>query len=248
MDRLNAGQSCNVIELRQYTLKPGQRDVLIELFERAFIESQEDTGMRLIGQFRQLDAPDRFVWLRGFASMRARAESLQRFYDGPVWQEHRTAANATMLDSDNVLLLKPAHAGCLLQPGTLQRAPIGSVNRSTAIVVATLYYLAAPASLEFVEFFDRDIAPLAARAGARIIGALVTEQGQNTWTRLPIREHENVFAWLAVFRDQAAYAAYTEKLAGDPGAHRVFRGALRNQLKTEPEVLQLTPTARSLVR
>src|SRR5437868_5726448 len=30
-----------IVEIRQYTLYPGQRDVLIELFERAFIEAQE---------------------------------------------------------------------------------------------------------------------------------------------------------------------------------------------------------------
>ena len=32
---------CPVLELRQYTLKPGMRDILIELFEREFVESQE---------------------------------------------------------------------------------------------------------------------------------------------------------------------------------------------------------------
>ena len=29
------------------------------------------------------------------------------FYYGPVWKEHRTAANGMMVDSDNVLLLRP---------------------------------------------------------------------------------------------------------------------------------------------
>src|SRR3546814_4941010 len=67
-----------VVELRQYTLHPGQRDVLIELFEREFIESQEATGIRVIGQFRDLDDPDRFVWLRGFADLPARARALDR--------------------------------------------------------------------------------------------------------------------------------------------------------------------------
>ncbi|WP_233609888.1 hypothetical protein [Corallococcus sp. AB049A] len=57
---------CSVFELRQYTLHPGQRDVLISLFDRAFIESQEATGMHIAGQFRDEDRPDRFVWMRGF--------------------------------------------------------------------------------------------------------------------------------------------------------------------------------------
>jgi hypothetical protein len=44
-----------IVELRQYTLYPGQRDVLIDLFEREFVEHQEELGIRAIGQFRDLD-------------------------------------------------------------------------------------------------------------------------------------------------------------------------------------------------
>src|SRR5688572_25580775 len=57
---------CPITELRQYTLHPGKRDTLIDLFDREFVETQEAVGMTLIGQFRDLDKPDRFVWLRGF--------------------------------------------------------------------------------------------------------------------------------------------------------------------------------------
>src|SRR5262249_42411830 len=71
---------CPVVELRQYTLVPGQRETLITLFEREFIETQEATGMIVIGQFRDLNKPDRFVWLRGFADMNSRAHQLEEFY------------------------------------------------------------------------------------------------------------------------------------------------------------------------
>ncbi len=60
---------CPIVELRQYTLHPGKRDVLIDLFDREFVESQEALGMKIIGQFRDLDNPNRFVWLRGFRDM-----------------------------------------------------------------------------------------------------------------------------------------------------------------------------------
>lgn len=30
-----------IVELRQYTLHPGKRDTLIELFDREFVETQE---------------------------------------------------------------------------------------------------------------------------------------------------------------------------------------------------------------
>ena len=62
-----------VFELRQYTLHPGKRDTLIELFEREFIEPQEAAGMHVIAQFRDLDDPDRFVWIRSFPDMAAKA-------------------------------------------------------------------------------------------------------------------------------------------------------------------------------
>src|SRR5687767_12697413 len=90
-------EDCAVIELRDYLLHPNQRDVLIELFEREFIETQEAHGMRVMGQFRDLDRPDHFVWLRGFADMAARQRGLEGFYGGDVWRAYRTAANATMI-------------------------------------------------------------------------------------------------------------------------------------------------------
>src|ERR1043165_9345700 len=96
-----------ILELRQYTLHPGKRDTLIDLFDRTFVDPQEDAGMRVLGQFRDLDDPDRFVWLRGFPDHASRAARLESFYSGPIWKAHRDAANATMIDSDNVLLLRP---------------------------------------------------------------------------------------------------------------------------------------------
>ena len=77
---------CNIVELRQYTLHPGRRDVLIDLFDREFVEAQEAAGMAVMGQFRDLDDRDRFVWLRGFADMPSRRAALAAFYGGPVWQ------------------------------------------------------------------------------------------------------------------------------------------------------------------
>lgn len=96
-----------VVELRQYTLHPGTRDTLIELFDRELVETQEACGITVIGQFRDLDRPDRFVWLRGFADMEGRRQALEAFYGGPVWAEHGPAANVTMVDFDDVLLLAP---------------------------------------------------------------------------------------------------------------------------------------------
>jgi quinol monooxygenase YgiN len=105
-----------VLELRRYTLHPGRRDDLIELFEREFVEPQEEAGAHLFGLFRVPASPDEFVWLRGFRSMAARKEALEAFYFGPAWKAHREEANETMIDSDNVLLLRPVLRGLTSPP------------------------------------------------------------------------------------------------------------------------------------
>ncbi|SFW90422.1 NIPSNAP family protein [Amycolatopsis australiensis] len=102
-----------VLELRRYRLRPGRRDELIELFERELVEPQEAAGAHLFGLFR---AGEDFVWLRGFRSMPDRKAALESFYSGPVWQEFRDAANATMLDSDDVHLLRPVRRGLAAPP------------------------------------------------------------------------------------------------------------------------------------
>jgi hypothetical protein len=123
-----------IVELRQYTLHPGQRDTLVELFEREFLDSQEAEGMKVIGTFRDLDRPDRFVWLRGFSDMDCRLAGLSAFYGGAHWLAHRDTANATMIDSDNVLLLRaPAKSAQFeleaRRPEPGEQAPAGGAAR-----------------------------------------------------------------------------------------------------------------------
>ena len=103
-----------IVELRRYALRPGQREVLVKLFEERFIESQEALGLNLLGQFSDLDDPNSFVWLRGFADMPSRRQGLTRFYDGPIWARYRDQGNATMVDTDNAVEpMKPHHASGL---------------------------------------------------------------------------------------------------------------------------------------
>ena len=150
--QLSLETCCPIVELRQYTLHPGQRDVLIEFFDREFVESQEALGMKVIGQFRDLDNPNRFVWLRGFQDMPSRAQALKDFYGGPVWKAHREAANATMIDSDNVLLLHPATPTSAFSFGNKERSPVTAKETRTELVVATIYYFDAPVDAAFVQF------------------------------------------------------------------------------------------------
>jgi hypothetical protein len=244
----SAETCCPVIELRQYAMKPGRRDDLIALFEEHFIEGQEKLGIRVIGQFVDRHVPDRFVWMRGFADMEARRNALQAFYGGPIWSEHRTAANDTMVDSDNVLLLRPALAvsGLALDPA--DRPGVAASPGPGGIVVATIYHFGSPVDSAFLDFFETRVAPLLRRAGATVLGSFVTEPSENTFPRLPVRTGENVFVWLSSFPDDAAHAAYLTALTREPSWIRSIAAELRTRLTREEEVLELAPTRRSLLR
>ncbi|WP_193611169.1 NIPSNAP family protein [Nocardioides lijunqiniae] len=120
-----------VVELRQYTLHPGRRDEIVELFDAELVETQEACGMRVLGQLLDLERPDRFVWLRGFADMEARRRALESFYGGPVWGRHAEAANATMAEFHDVYLLAPV-GGIDLAPS---RATHSGATRELSVTV-----------------------------------------------------------------------------------------------------------------
>jgi len=227
-----------VVELRQYTLHDGRRDALIELFERQFVESQEALGMKVIGTFRDLDRPNRFVWIRGFKDMDARLAGLSAFYSGPVWQAHRSEANATMIDSDNVLLLHaPVSAAAFSSEPPRPR--IGE-RRTSGRIVANIYYLASP-SADVAEHFEQDALPKVRASGVPVLAWFTTATAANNYPRLPVREDEGALVWFAKFRDDADYEA--RKSAIDTAV-----AGLRLSLVREPEVLRLEPTDRSELR
>ncbi|GAA4192439.1 NIPSNAP family protein [Streptosporangium oxazolinicum] len=241
------GARCPVVELRQYTLHPGQRDALISLFDREFVESQEAVGMTVLGQFRDLDDPDRFVWLRGFDDMRHRAEALGSFYGGPVWKAHREQANATMIDSDDVLLLRPVTARTGFPAPAAARPPIGETTPPPSVVLVTIYYGDGPFDKTFVEFFDRQICPALTEAGATPLACLRSEHAVNTFPALPVRTGENVFVWFARFADERHLIEHLDRLEHSDRWRDKVLPTLSAMLARAPQRLRLAPTARSLL-
>ncbi|PZV33410.1 NIPSNAP family protein [Mesorhizobium kowhaii] len=239
-----------VVELRQYTLKPGKRDTLIDIFDGRLIEGQEDVGMTIIGQFRDLDRPDMFVWMRGFDGMDARKDALTAFYGGPVWAANSDAANATMIDSDDVLLLKPAWPGAGFDLSGVLRAGL-TVDRKTnrnkplpGIVVIRIHHLRLGAETTFANRFETEMVPLITASGARLLAAFVTEHAENSFPRLPVRARENVFISIMGFDSAETHARHEATIVGSP-AWQVFWQTVRPDLTQSTETLRLSPTSRS---
>jgi len=219
-----------VIELRQYTLKGGTRAAFASLFAREFVTTQNEVGSHVRAVFRDLDDPDRFVWIRGFADMDARKAALEAFYFGPVWQAHRTEANAMIVDSDNVLLLKP---------GTGSIGP--HILGGKGVVWVAIYRLREVDPEAFAAFFATRMRSAIEAAGARILATLTTETAANSFTRLPVREHDPVFLWVAHFRDVAAERDFARAWATFAGWRDGIADSLLPALMQKPEVLRLVP-------
>lgn len=241
--RLPPVPSSSVVELRQYTLKPGRRDELIELFDRELVDTQEAVGMTVLGQFRDLDEPDRFVWLRGFPDMPARAAGLEAFYDGAAWREHGGAANSTMVDSDDVLLLVPASDGTkIVVP---ERRAFEKDRRHGQRIVAAIICPAPDCLSAFSSFFSRAVRPLLIETGAAILGEYVTSAQPNNFPRLPVREAERAFVVFCAFDDASAFHSHRSALARDPRWTDGIFAELLSRLGREPDLLCLSPTDRS---
>jgi hypothetical protein len=216
-----------IIELRRYTFHPGRRDAFIDLFETRFIEAQEAVGARVPGMFRIEGAPDQVVWMRGFTHYAARRPALEHFYGGPIWQFHRDACNETLIDNDDVHLLRaiaPA-GGIPLQrrrPGPGEAVPA----RPYRLLISELRYPEALGTYHlWLRLFLR-------KAGCDPLASLGTLPAENNYPRLPVWENRTVH--VALFPAE-----------GDvPRLPAELRAALR----TEPEALLLHPTDRSQLR
>ena len=176
-----------VLELRQYLLRPGRRDDLVELFDRELAAPQEAEGMLVVGQFRDLDRPDHFVWLRGFPDLASRAARLRAFYGGPVWRAHKDAANATMIDSDDVHLLRAV-------PGHALPWPPPAVPGDGPLTITVHDAAEAPQS--------------------PALGRYETEPAPNDFPALPVREGEQVVVRIA--RGDAVPPGATQVLRLEP--------------------------------
>ena len=164
--------------------------------------------------------------------MESRHEALEAFYDGPVWAAHRTEANNTMEDSDDVLLLKPARPELAFRIGSGTGTPSSDGEPST--VLAGIYQMPRPVDAWLVSQFERQVAPILQANGVQIVAVLMAESARNTFTRLPVRQGEHVLVWLGILQDPDR---------SPPGIDRLTRTiALDNR---PVSLLELEPTSRS---
>ena len=231
-----------VVELRRYLIREGERENFAKCFESYFPEAFQQLGAIVFGQFFERGNRLAFTWFRGFRNMDARARVNADFYYGPLWKEHASTMNARLLDSDNVLLLRPLspNRGIPVLPAV---DPIGEAQGGQGSVVAQIFPVKAESVDLFAQRADEMFAGYRA-AGMREAGVLVTLDAANNFPQHPIRTDGPYLVWLGIGKDQGVAEAQFLPLAERSSAALCASGLLWGT----PELVVLEPTRRSRLR
>jgi NIPSNAP protein len=231
-----------VIELRRYTIKEGERNRFARYFESYFPEAFEQLGSIIFGHFLERKNRDVFTWIRGFHDMDERKAVNQAFYSGPLWKEHSSTMNDRLLDHTNVLLLQPLNPdrGIAVLPAV---DPVNEERGAQGVVAAQIF----PVKTGNVEAFagKAEEAFDGYRAtGAREAGVLVTLDAPNNFPGLPFRTDGPYLVWLGILRDGVTLEKQFTPLAERASATLSATGLLRDV----PELVILDPASRSRLR
>lgn len=239
-----------ILELRRYMLHPGTRENLINIFDTHFVEGQEALGMSIVGQFRDLDDDNAFVWLRGFPDMQTRKQALTSFYSGPVWLANRDAANATMLTFNDVYLLEPVDPGGGLAVDLASRLPLDApgeaFTRIGGLVTANIIGVKDDAGA-FAAWHRENMLPLLKKAGADVLATFVTNHSENTYPALPVHADHEVLVVFTRFPDRDSFDRFRATLAASKEWAAASKEAAA-YVSGPPRTLRLDPTGRSALR
>ncbi len=242
MDTVKHLRDFQVVELRRYTIKPEERQNFALYFESYFPEAFEQLGAIVFGQFLSRDDDSLFIWLRGFRDMYARATVNGAFYYGPLWREHSGRMNRHLIDSDNVLLLRPLSPERSI-PVFPAVDPVEEPDGADGIVIAQIFAIT-PNELETAAKQAENIFARYRAAGMHEAGVLVTLDTPNNFPQHPIRTDGPFLVWLGLVRNNESLDKNFETLTRE--AAQVLRAA--GLLRDEPELLIMNPTRRSRLR
>lgn len=133
------------LEIRSYTLKPGQRGRFHELFERESLPLLRRHGVDVVAYGPSVHDADSYFLIRAFTSLDDRDRAEEAFYSSPAWRDGPRASvlaaieayttvviyvDTMTLEGARRIMSTPAHANDLAELTTLNQAYIDAVKTS----------------------------------------------------------------------------------------------------------------------
>lgn len=95
-------------ELRQYRVRPGQRERWVQIMEEKIIPFQIAQGMVVIGSFVGEQEEDLYVWIRRFESEAEREQLYKKVYESEYWQQEIAPLASELLDRERTVVTRLA--------------------------------------------------------------------------------------------------------------------------------------------
>lgn len=89
-----------LIELREYTVHPGKREAWVKMMEEEIIPFQIQNGVAVLGSFIVEDQPDKYIWIRRFASEEERVKKYEAIYESDHWKDVLLPRVVTLVDRE----------------------------------------------------------------------------------------------------------------------------------------------------
>lgn len=208
-------QDIQVLEFRNYLLKPGMTDTFSDYFNAHFVKLMRELGGNTIAQFKIAGVNDRFVWMRGFTNMDTRSKFLVDFYvNSPVWKQFGPGANEMMINSDNVYLLRPlATHKNMNEQNAGNNSP--SIHTGKGITVVD-FYICNSTLEKVINLFDTAYLPFLSSSGIHNITLWTSEMSVNDFPRLPVFQDKNLLFTLTSYSDESTYRLKKEQINSMP--------------------------------
>lgn len=95
-----------IFELRQYRMKPGQREAWVKFMDEVIIPYQVSKGMVVVGSFVGEQEEDLYVWIRRFESEEERVRLYKVFYESDFWQNEVSPQVGEMIDREKTVVTR----------------------------------------------------------------------------------------------------------------------------------------------
>src|SRR5215510_12381808 len=91
-----------IFELRQYHVRPGQREKWVKCMEEEIIPFQVKMGMVILGSFVGEEDESIYVWIRRFESEAERKRLYDLVYQSDYWKNEISPKVPTLIDREQI--------------------------------------------------------------------------------------------------------------------------------------------------